>query len=179
MANAEPVDGPTLRTERLVIRPGVPDDRPALVGLYRCEGVARWWGAQTDDDVDGVIENSDPDVTRLVIEREGAVIGMIQYHEEDDPMYRHAGIDVAIHDDHQRVGLGPEAIRAVVAHLATLGHHRIVIDPNAANAPAIAAYERVGFRPVGTMRSYEWSEHAQAWTDGLFMELLISDLDER
>ena len=35
------------------------------------------------------------------------------------------------------------------------GHHRLTIDPAADNAPAIRAYEKVGFRPVGVLRSYE------------------------
>lgn len=168
-----------LRTERLVLRSPTAEDRAAVTGLFACDGVRRWWGSQTDEDIDEVLDRSDPEVTVLVIELDrpapGGVIGVIQYHEETDPTYRHAGIDIAIHDDHQRQGIGPEAVVAVVDHLAALGHHRIVIDPNAANTAAIAAYGRVGFSAVGTMRSYEWSEHEQRWTDGLLMELLVSE----
>ena len=58
------------------------------------------------------------------------------------------------------------------------GHHRIVIDPNAANTRAIHAYETVGFRRVGVMREYEWSAHEQRWTDGLLMDLLRGQLVE-
>jgi aminoglycoside 6'-N-acetyltransferase len=144
----------------------------------------RWWGPQDDDDIDETIDRSEPEVTVLLMElaqpdvsapgSASPVIGVIQFHEEEDPMYRHAGIDIAIHDDHQRKGYGTEAIRLVVDHLFSIGHHRIVIDPNAANQAAIAAYAGVGFSPVGTMGQYEWSEHEQRWTDGLLMELLAN-----
>ena len=170
-------DSQSLRLEsgRLVLRTGNERDRPEIVALFACPGVRRWWGSQDEDDIDEVIDRPEPEVTVLVIEHAGAVIGVVQFHEEDDPMYRHAGIDIAIHDDHQRQGFGTEAIQTVVDHLFANGHHRIVIDPNAANEAAIAAYASLGFQPVGTMRQYEWSEHEERWTDGLLMELLANE----
>jgi aminoglycoside 6'-N-acetyltransferase len=29
-----------------------------------------------------------------VIEKEGEIVGLIQYHEENEPDFRHAGIDI-------------------------------------------------------------------------------------
>jgi hypothetical protein len=55
------------------------------------------------------------------------------------------------------------------------GHHRLTIDPAASNARAIAAYAKVGFRPVGIMRQYERGPDG-TWHDGLLMELLREDL---
>ncbi len=170
--------GVRLSGPHLVVRSASPGDEAALRSLLSCDGVRRWWGPPDTQDIDELVADGDPDTTVLVIEYEDQVIGLIQFHEEQDPMYRHAGIDIAIHDDHQRQGYGPEAIRLVVNHLANAGHHRIVIDPNAANAPAITAYERVGFRPVGLLRDYEWNAAENRWTDGLLMELLIRDLPE-
>lgn len=164
-----------LRTQRLMLRTAQRQDREGVAAVFECETVRRWWGTQSGEDVEEFTADENPDTTRMVIELMGAVIGVIQFHEEDDPMYRHAGIDVAIHRDHQRQGLASEAIRAVIDHLASLGHHRVVIDPNAANKTAIATYRSLGFREVGIMSSYEWSEHLQCWTDGLLMELLISE----
>lgn len=178
MTEADATPPLMLRGEGLVLRHGKPGDETALEALFRCPGVRRWWGSESNHDIDELVANDDPEKTVLLIERNGSVIGLIQYHEEEDPMYRHAGIDVALHDDQQGNGYGPAAIRLVVDHLVKLGHHRIVIDPNASNVSAIKAYERVGFAPVGVMREYEWSEHLQRWTDGLLMELLIADLSE-
>lgn len=174
----EDSSGLVLTGERLRLRRGRTEDGSALQRLFDCPGVVRWWGPQSQSELDELVNDADPEVTVLMIDFDGAAVGLIQFHEEDDPMYRHAGIDLAIHDDFQGQGLGPEAIRLVVDHLASIGHHRIVIDPNAANNNAIKAYERVGFKPVGTMRDYEWSHASQEWTDGLLMELLIRELPQ-
>jgi aminoglycoside 6'-N-acetyltransferase len=106
------------------------------------------------------------------------VIGAIQYHEEEDPMYRHAGIDLFIDTAHQGRGLGGDAIRTLARFLLEeRGHHRLSIDPAADNARAIRAYERVGFRPVGVLRAYERGPDG-AWHDGLLMDLLAGELTE-
>ena len=55
------------------------------------------------------------------------------------------------------------------------GHHRLTIDPAAANERAIRAYERVGFRRVGIMRAYERGPDG-VWHDGLLMDLLRGEL---
>jgi aminoglycoside 6'-N-acetyltransferase len=114
-----------------------------------------------------------------MIELEGRVVGMIQAYEEDDPMYRHAGIDIVVHPEAYGRRLGAEAIRVLARHLfEDRGHHRLVIDPNAANSRAIHVYERLGFRRVGVLREYEWSEHEGRWTDGLLLDLLRGELVE-
>ena len=67
-------------------------------------------------------------------------------------------------------------MRRVVRHLIDdRGHHRITIDPAAANTAAIRAYEKAGFRPVGVMRRYERDADGGGWHDGLLMELLAED----
>ncbi len=55
------------------------------------------------------------------------------------------------------------------------GHHRITIDPAAANQRAIRCYAKAGFRPVGLMRQYERGADGH-FHDGLLMDLLRSDL---
>jgi aminoglycoside 6'-N-acetyltransferase len=55
------------------------------------------------------------------------------------------------------------------------GHHRVTIDPAAANERAIRAYERVGFKRVGVLRRYERGADG-AWHDGLLLDLLPEDL---
>jgi aminoglycoside 6'-N-acetyltransferase len=104
------------------------------------------------------------------------VAGMIQFHEELTPKYRHAGIDLFLDPALHGRGVGTEAVRQVVRHLMhERGHHRIVIDPAAANAAAIRSYEKVGFKPVGIMRRYERDVGGDGWHDGLLMELLAGE----
>ncbi len=61
--------------------------------------------------------------------------------------------------------------------LEVRGHHRITIDPAAANVHAIRAYAKVGFRPVGVMREYERGPDG-TWHDGLLMDLLRGELTD-
>src|SRR3954470_6829820 len=118
----------------------------------------------------------EPESTRFTIEVDGAVAGLIQFSEEGEPKYRHANLDVFLDPALHGRGLGTEALRRMVRHLIDeRGHHRITIDPAAANAAAIRAYEKVGFRRVGVMRAYERDVGGEGWHDGLLMELLAGE----
>ncbi len=73
-------------------------------------------------------------------------------------------------------GLGPDAIRTLATYLIDeRGHHRLTIDPAAANEAAIRAYAKVGFRPVGVMREYQRMPDGR-WVDALLMDLLADQL---
>lgn len=168
---------PTLRGDRVVLRPGRPEDAEALRAVYDAPEVARWWPNATDDDIATMTANSDPTLDVWIVEVDGRVVGLIQAYEESDPMYRHAGIDIVLHPDAHGQGLGQEAVRRLARHLFDeRGHHRLVIDPNAANTRAIHVYEKVGFRRVGVLRQYEYHASQGGWTDGLLMEMLRDDV---
>jgi len=163
-----------LHGERVVVRSLTDADLPALEAVMACPGVRAWWW---DFDIGEFAPHTrDPDVEALVIEHDGAVVGYLQYSEEVSPQYRFAGIDLSLHDDVQGRGLGSDAVRTVARHLfEARGHHRLTIDPAAANTRAIRCYEKVGFRAVGVMREYERAADG-TWHDGLLMELLRPDL---
>jgi aminoglycoside 6'-N-acetyltransferase len=171
------VDGrPVLRGSRVTIRPGVRADVPLLRAVQSQESVTRWWGEPEDEEDIAAKLVGDGSSVLLVVEADGHVAGGIQYDEEDDPMYRHAGIDIFLSPGDQGRGVGPEAIGLLARFLCgQRGHHRITIDPAAANERAIRCYEKVGFRPVGVMRQYERGADGR-FHDGLLMELLRDDL---
>jgi aminoglycoside 6'-N-acetyltransferase len=99
---------------------------------------------------------------------------MIQYAEEPEPKYRHASVDLFVAPAHHRQGVATGAIGLVVEHLiASCGHHRITIDPAAANTAAIGCYTKAGFRPVGLMRRAERDSEGDGWHDVLLMELVV------
>jgi aminoglycoside 6'-N-acetyltransferase len=154
---------------RLRLRPLAPEDGAELVRIHATPEVARWWGEPDK----GFPFTDDPGATRLVIEVDGAVAGMIQYAEELEPKYRHASIDLFLDPALHNHGHGTDAVRRVVRMLVERGHHRVTIDPAAANAAAIRAYEKAGFRPIGIMRSYERDADGRGWHDGLLMELVV------
>lgn len=170
---------PTLLGPRVVLRSGRLEDAPALRAVFAAPEVARWWPSADEDEIASLLENRDPEVDAWMIEVDGRVVGLIQGYEETDPMYRHGGIDIVLHPDAHGRGLGPEAIRVLAHHLfEERGHHRIVIDPNAANERAIHVYEKVGFRRVGVLRQYEWSASEDRWTDGVLMDMLRHELTD-
>lgn len=159
---------------RLALRPVDPQDAPELLRILETPEVARWW----DVPEPGFPLTDDPESVRFTILVDGAVAGMIQYWEESEPKYRHANIDIYLDPAHHGQGLGTQAMRDIAALLVDeRGHHRITIDPAAANVHAIKAYTKVGFRPVGVMRRYERDTGGDGWHDGLLMELLAEDLN--
>ena len=94
-----------LRGERVVLRPVRVEDAPRLVELASHPEVARWWPDLTEKEV---VEKADGrgDSTGFAIVHDGEVIGLIQYHEELDREYRHAGIDLFVGALYQDRGLG-------------------------------------------------------------------------
>lgn len=166
-----------LRGERVVLRPLRVDDAPRLAELAAHPDVARWWPGLTEAEL---VEKAagKPNEGFFVLVHEGETIGLVQYLEETDPEYRHAGVDLFVAAAYQDRGLGTDALRTIVRHLVhDRGHHRLTIDPVAHNARAIRAYGKVGFRPVGIMREYQ-REPDGTWSDGLLLDLLARELDE-
>ena len=101
---------------------------------------------------------------------------MIQYYEETDEEFRHAGIDLFLGTPYHARGLGTDAVRAMARHLIVdRGHHRLTIDPAAHNERAIRCYEKAGFKRVGIMREY-WLDPDGVWRDGLLLDMLATEL---
>jgi aminoglycoside 6'-N-acetyltransferase len=153
------------------LRPPVGGDAAAIAALLRTPEVAPWWHPEDDASIDAMLREAGT----LIAEVDGRPMGVLLYDEENHPDYRRAGVDIALHPDLHGRGFGQEALRLIVDHLIGVrGHHRITIDPAAANTRAIRCYERVGFRPVGIMRQYE-RDPAGGWRDGLLMDLLAEE----
>jgi aminoglycoside 6'-N-acetyltransferase len=165
-----------LRGRRVVLRPTTDADAPGLAAILATPEVARWWPAFDEGRVEEELTGRDEDVEVYAIVVDGRLVGAIQSHEESDPEFRHAGIDLFLDPGHQGEGLGPDAIRTLARYLIEeRGHHRLTIDPAAANERAIKAYEKVGFRKVGLLRRYQYYPDG-TWQDGLLMELLAEEL---
>ena len=167
---------PPLIGARVTIRQGRPADVEALRTILSEDGVRRWWGdpAPAESVAAELIGGAGDQL--LVVEVRGAVAGGIQYGEETEPMYRHASIDIYISERFAGDGIGSEAVRLLARWLVDVRrHHRITIDPAAANERAIRCYARVGFRPVGVMRDYERGPDG-SFHDALLMDLVAAEL---
>jgi aminoglycoside 6'-N-acetyltransferase len=159
---------PTLRGERLVLRPATEVDVAPLAAIVTA---SEWWGTGADRD-DILLDGN-----AFVIEVDGEMAGWLGVNEEREPEYRFAAFDIMLAPGYQDRGLGPEALRTAIDWLIReRGHHRFAIDPAAHNSRAIAAYAKVGFKPVGVMRRCERGRDG-SWHDGLLMDLLAEDLE--
>nr|WP_203591146.1 GNAT family protein [Streptomyces sp. SID13031] len=163
-----------MRGERVLLVPVSTDHVEALRRIVRLPEIRARWG---DEDSSPEWPFDDPEVTRFSVIHEGTLCGLVQYGEEEDPMYRHASIDIFLDPAVHGRGIGRDAV-GVLAHYLVfeLNHHRLVIDPAVDNEPAIRCYSAVGFQPVGVMRRYERDPDGGGWHDGLLMDLLADDL---
>jgi aminoglycoside 6'-N-acetyltransferase len=158
-------DPPTLRGNRVTLRPLAERDVATLNAMVALPGVREWWGT------DATVEEENA----FTIEVDGEIAGWLAFYEEEDPDYRHGGLDIFIAPAFHGRGLGPEALSLAARWLLTeRGHHRLIIDPAAANERAIRAYASIGFKPVGVMRRYERGPDG-TWHDGLLMDLLAEE----
>lgn len=154
-----------LRGDKVVLRSVAAGESEVLGRIVREPEVAAWWSPP--EDFEGM----------LAVVFEGEVIGAVQFAEESDPEFRRAGIDIFLTARHHGKGLGTDAVRTLARWLVhERGHHRLTIDPAAANTAAIRSYRKVGFQPVGIMRAYGRDPRTGHWQDGLLMDLLAEEL---
>lgn len=164
-----------LTGERVLLRPLEEADLERVAEIQAQSSVAVRWGAPDQADLRAKQDGSEG-VVAYAIELDGDLVGLIEYYEEEDPMYRSAGIDIFLSEEVQGRGLGTDAVRTLARYLIQeRGHHRLTIDPAADNVAAIRAYGKAGFKPVGVMRQYERLPGGD-WHDGLLMDLLADDL---
>ena len=163
---AEPLLG-----DRVRLQPVRDGDVRRLREIRRSPVVVRWWGQP--DDPSWPLGDSVTQFRGVWVG--GDLVGFVQWYEEDDPRYRHAGIDLFLAEEVQGQGLGREVVAVVLAHLVSVGHHRVVIDPAADNEAAISCYSACGFTPVGVMRRYERDADGDGWHDGLLMEYVVHE----
>ena len=151
-------------------------DLAVLHAILEEPEVARWWRRAEWERVD----EKDAVTFAIVLPGSrpgdpGAVAGCIQYAEETDPDYFSAAVDIFVGTAAQGRGVGPDAMRTLVAWLIDVrGHHRLTVDPAVENARAVHVYERLGFRRVGVLREYERVEEG-AWRDAVLLELVAED----
>ena len=164
------VEIPTLRSDRLLLEPVLPEHAERLRMLRATPEVARWW----DPPPAGWPLNDEPDLHMLTVLVDGEPAGYIQFWEEPDPDAWHADVDIFLGRGAQGRGLGPEAMRTVIRYLVEdRGHHRITLGTSVENARAIRSYEKVGFRRVGVMRKAARSHRTGDWEDELLMEYVV------
>ena len=86
----------------------------------------------------------------VALERDAVVgyIGSQTAVDETDVM------NVAVHPDQRRKGIAEALIEMLTKQLQEQGSHALMLEVRASNAPAIALYEKIGFRQVGLRKNY-------------------------
>ncbi|MEU4568397.1 GNAT family protein [Micromonospora sp. NPDC023956] len=172
---------PTLTGERVLLRPFLDDDLPALrtaladpevVRLTGSTGVAhdeeglrRWYAgrnAQTDR------------LDLAVVDRAtGACVGEVVLNQWD-AHNRSCNFRTLIGPAGRDRGLGTEAVRLVVGHgFERLGLHRISLEVYHLNPRARRVYEKVGFVAEGVLR--DALRDGDHWVDATVMSILAPE----
>ena len=160
----------------VTLRPATPADVLTLVTIRATPEVQLRWGGADDLTAEILDDLVAPELHLMVIDEADRIVGAIQRQASEDPVYRHAGIDLYVDPALHGRGLGTDAVRTLARHLLhDHRHHRLVVDPAADNLAAIRCYTKVGFGAVGVMRQYERGPDG-TWHDGLLMDLLADEL---
>ena len=130
-------------------------DLPLVRGWLAAPHVVQWWG---DPDAQFGLVSEDleePAMDQFVVTADGRPFAYLQYYDQtawpDNGLGIHPpgtrGIDQFIGEpDMTGCGHGSFFIRAFVVALIRAGTPRVLTDPDPANARAIRAYEKAGFR---------------------------------
>lgn len=110
--------------------------------------VEHWGGApmSRDEVADKYTGRRRPRVQSFLVLAQGRPVGYAQYWHAD---VAEGGIDMVVVPEARGQGLGPDAARALLAHLGgSLGWRRVTVDPVSGNVRAVRAWEKAGFRQV-------------------------------
>jgi len=147
-------------------RPVEQADYPMLGAWLERPHWRQWWGDPETElgYIRDMVEGRDGTCQPFIFAVEGAPAGYIQVWQvaphqtpewaADNPWLMQlpadaVGVDLSLADgDKLGRGIGSAALRRFCERLVEQGHATIVIDPDPANARAVAAYRKAGFRPM-------------------------------
>ena len=135
---AEPAETGGLKLRRLTY-----GDLPAVISIERRSFSTPWSLAMF------VLELSKPSGICLAAEDENGLIGYLVCSRYDDVWHL---MNVAIHPDHRRAGIATVLIERLFDEAGPGA--RYTLEVRISNGPAIAMYQRFGFKSAGRRRSY-------------------------
>lgn len=155
--------------EAITFRPVTAADLPMLGEWMSRPHWQEWWGVPETElgYVRDMIEGRDTSCRPLLFSLDGEPAGYIQVwrvvpHQtpewaQDSPWLMQVpadavGVDLSLADGETLSrGIGSTVLRRFVSTLLAEGQRTILIDPDPANARAVAAYRKAGFRPVADL----------------------------
>jgi len=172
---------PTLRGERVTLRPARPGDAEHLVRWANDADFA-WnqWGRGPGRFRDAEAARTQfierfalPDGALFVIEHDGRPIGFANYRDtRAKPKSAEVGIGIGERALWSK-GLGRDALRALVRHLVDdLGLHRITLLVMSYNDRAINSYRALGFEVEGVLKDAVMTDRG-GWGDSVAMAYIV------
>ena len=105
----------------------------------------------------------------VVRDADGAIVGVATFQAVVDVADLHR---VVVRADQRGRGIGARLVLAGIDWAQATGAHRVLLEVEAENAPALALYEGLGFRTVGRR-----SDYYGVGVHALVMELALRDAD--
>ncbi len=159
-------------------------DRDALLDWINDRSTVTWNAAYRPVDevahegwFEAVQQRSDMVIFGIRTAADDRLVGTCQLHSIS-PVHRSAELQIRLGEAASRgQGLGGEAVRLLVEFgFRDLNLERIYLHVFESNAPALAAYEKVGFRREGLARRAAFVDGA--WRDVVLMGLLREDYSD-
>jgi RimJ/RimL family protein N-acetyltransferase len=182
---------PTLTGERVVLRPFLETDLPAMVEAIADPEVGRLTGSVNSSTAapDAAFDQErlrewystrggqDDRLDLAIVDREtGDCVGEAVLNEWE-PENASCNFRILIGPRGRDRGLGTEATRLVLAHaFETIGLHRVSLEVYAFNPRAQRAYEKVGFVTEGVRR--DALRFDGEWVDSVLMSVLAPEWEQ-
>lgn len=169
---------PTLRGERITLRPIRPDDIDVYLALVQDEEGRRLTGTRasfTREQIERWIaligEREDRIDLAIVPSGGDELVGEVVLNQID-PDNRAANLRIGLRSSATDRGYGSEAIRLMLAYaFGPPGLHRVSLDVFSFNQRAIHVYEKLGFRREGVLRD-------ALLLDGVFHNAIVMSILE-
>ena len=149
-----------------LIRASRPSDAEAITTLVNLPNYR--WGTlrlpfQTLEETSRRWTGGVPNMTGLVAEQEGTIVGDLGLTRYAGRRTHTGSIGMGVHDDHAGKGVG-SALLAAAIDLAEnwMALTRIELTVYTDNLAALALYRKFGFEVEGTMRNYAFRDGAYA-----------------
>ena len=175
-----------LESPRLVLRPFVPGDVPALAAYRNRPEVSRFqsWESFGVEEAAALVRSATETPTpgiwfqiAFALRESGALVGDcgLKLHESEP---RHGMVGITLSPEYQHRGLAAEGLSCLFDHLFTKTEvRRIVADTDPENVPSWKLLERLGMRREGHLVENLWFKGR--WADSYLYAILREEWGDR
>lgn len=145
-------------SSRIIVRPAEPRDGGAVVTLARAVAAepegwlladATWRSVAAERRFIRAVQRH-PDAVLLVAEIDGAIVGRLSAARDPHPASSHvADVGLMVSSGSRRAGVGSAMMRAVEEWARGASISKLELHAFPYNTPAIALYEKLGYRREG------------------------------